>query len=339
MNTMKWKALLILVVFILVMACGGGNTPKPSTITQEPAGQMEEPTAQADTSTSIPGVTYTGTTLPINALIVFASDRSGNFEIYSSNLDGSDIKQLTDDPGEDAGPELSPDVSKIVFYSTRSGNTEIYVMDVDGGNLVQITDDPADDQMPTWSPNGKVIAFTSNRNGNSDIFLASLDGTQTAAYTDWSSDEIHPTWSPTGPEIAFASTKDGDSEIYIVDSDGKARQLTNNDYVDTEPDWSPNGRFIVFNAEPEKNTSTTTNLTETNLFIIEPDGTGLQQVTSIPGIEVQPTWSPDSNYILFTTLMTGNVDIFMLEENGTFYRITSNETVDTAPSWGPISDK
>ncbi len=338
MISKKWKIMLILVVFILVMACGGGNTAVPTAVSQEAAVQTEEPAAvAADTPTSIPGVTYTGTTIPINALIIFASNRSGNFEIYSSNLDGSDLKQLTDEPGIDADPELSPDGSKIVFYSDRSGNKEIYVMDVDGGNLSQLTDDPALDEMPAWSPNGKVIAFVSNRSGNTDIYLVRLDGTQTAAYTTWPSDEAHPTWSPTDPEIAFMSTKDGDFEIYVMGTDGKTRQLTDNNYYDADPDWSPNGRFIVFSADPKR--IKPTDAQNTNLYLIEPNGTGLQQVTDVPGFDLEPTWSPDSNYILFTTNMTGNVDIFLLEENGTFYRITDNEAVDSVPSWGPISDK
>jgi Tol biopolymer transport system component len=333
---MKGKALFILVILILVIACGGGNTLEPTPDVQETATSVEQPVVNTEVPSPIPGVTYTGTSLPINALVAFASNRSGNFEIYSSNLDGSDLKQLTDDPGEDGDPEISPDGSKIVFYSTRTGNKEIYVMDVDGSNLAQLTDDPADDQMPTWSPNGKVIAFVSRRSGNSDIYLVSLDGTQIAPYTTWPSEETHPTWSPTDPVIAFMSTRDGDPEIFLMGSDGKELQLTDNNYYDADPDWSPNGRFIVFGADPAR--INPTDELDTNLYLIEPNGSGLQQVTSTPGFDLEPTWSPDSNYLLFTTNMTGNVDIFLLDEGGTFYRITDTDAVDSVPSWGSISE-
>lgn len=333
MKTLNWKILLGFVVLIFVMACGGSGVPIPQT--SPPATAM--PTEKA-TLAAIPEVTYTGETLPVNALVVYHSNRTGNYEIYSSFLDGSDLKQLTNDPAEDTDPDISPDGSKIVFTSTRDGNREIYVMDADGGNLVRLTNDPADDLKPVWSPNGKVIAFTSRRNGNADIYLISADGSQIAPYTTWPSDEMDPTWNPTDPEIAFTSNKDGDYEIYVMGSDGKFRQLTQNDTIDLSPDWSSNGRFIVFCSDPNK-ADKTTNLTEANLMLVEPDGAGLQQVTSIPGLELEPVWSPDSNYILFSSLMTGSVDIFLIQEDGTFYRITNNSAVDAAPSWGGMITK
>jgi TolB protein len=335
---LNWKIFFIPVILALVMACGGSNTPTPQAAPQETDIPTEKPTVETDTPAPIPGATDTGTSLPVNALIAYISNRTGNYEIYSSYLDGSETKQLTDDPADDTDPDVSPDGSKIVFTSTRNGNKDIYVMDADGGNLLQITDDPADDYMPAWSPNGKVIAFTSRRSGNSDIYLVDAGGAQTAQYTNWPSDEMNPCWSPTDPVLAFASTRDGDLEIFVMGTDGNFKQLTQNDYTDAGPDWSPNGRFIIFSADT-KNTGSTNNLTDTNLQLIEPTGKGLQQVTSIDGLEVEPAWSPDSNYILFSSMMAGNADIFLLEENGTFYRITNDAAVDSSPSWGPITEK
>lgn len=287
----------------------------------------EEEEAEASSESEGGEVTLTGEELPINTRIVFASNTTGNFEIYSMNLDGTDLVQLTDDPGNDGDPELSPDGSKIVFYSNRNGNKDIYVMDRDGGNLLQLTDDPGDDHMPTWSPNGEVIAYVSDRNGNADIFLVSVDGSESGQFTDWPSNEWHPTWNPSAPELAFVSDQDGDAEIFLLASDGSSLQLTNNDYYDSDPDWSPNGRFIVYSADPAGGK-------ETNLFLIQPDGSGLQQVTDVPGFDLEPTWSADSSYLLFTSNMSdGNVDIYMLEEDGTFFRITSADSVEGVPSW------
>ena len=293
-----------------------------SSVEDEQAAQpTEEPQPTAE-------VTLTGSELPINAGIVFASNITGNFEIYSMNLDGTDLVQLTNDTAEDGDPELSPDGSKIVFYSARNGNNDIYLMDLDGGNLLQLTDDPGNDQMPTWSPNSDVIAYVSEQSGNADIFMINSDGTQLTQFTDWPSNEWHPTWNPSEPQLAFVSDQGGDPEIFILASDGTTIQLTDNNYYDSDPDWSPNGRFIVFSADPAGGNNT-------NLFIIKPDGTGLQQVTDVPGFDLEPTWSPDSSYLLFTSNMAdGNVDIYLLEEDGTFYRITSTESMESVPSWG-----
>lgn len=66
--------------------------------------------------------------------IAFASDRTGDQEIYVMDSDGSNVVQLTHSPGWDAMPAWSPDGNKIAFQSDRDGNREIYVMDADGSN-------------------------------------------------------------------------------------------------------------------------------------------------------------------------------------------------------------
>jgi Tol biopolymer transport system component len=268
-------------------------------------------------------------------MIVFASDRSGNFDIYSMKLDGSEFTQLTDNPAEDADPEVSPDGSKIVFYSTRDGNKEIYLMDIDGGNVIRLTDDPESDDMPSWAPSGKVIVFTSRRNGNADIYLISADGSEMAQYTDWPSDEWHPTWNPEGPEIAFISNISGDPEIYAQDSEGNSRQLTDNDYYDADPDWSPNGRYIVFSSDPTALTPDAE--LNTDLYVVKPDGSDLQQITDLEGFELEPTWSSDSSNILFTGNLEGNVEVYLLRGDGSVFGVTANSAVDSVPSWAPMT--
>ena len=71
---------------------------------------------------------------PDGRKIAFGSSRSGDFEIYAMNADGSDIVRLTQSPGLDARPAWSPDGTRIAFTSNRDGNYEIYVMDTDGSN-------------------------------------------------------------------------------------------------------------------------------------------------------------------------------------------------------------
>ena len=71
---------------------------------------------------------------PDGKKIVFESNRSGNFEIYTINTDGSDIKQLTHDTSFDGTPAWSPDGKSIVFASERDKDPEIYIMNADGSN-------------------------------------------------------------------------------------------------------------------------------------------------------------------------------------------------------------
>ncbi|MGB1377617.1 MAG: TolB family protein, partial [Miltoncostaeaceae bacterium] len=71
--------------------------------------------------------------------IAFSSNRTGNYEIYSMNPDGSDVRQLTNSPRDDAQVAWSPDGTKIAFASNRTGNDEVYVMNADGSGVVNIT--------------------------------------------------------------------------------------------------------------------------------------------------------------------------------------------------------
>jgi dipeptidyl aminopeptidase/acylaminoacyl peptidase len=70
--------------------------------------------------------------------IAFASQREGNFELYTMKPDGSDVRRLTDNPASDLQPAWSPDGQRIAFTSNRSGNSDIWVMDADGTHALRL---------------------------------------------------------------------------------------------------------------------------------------------------------------------------------------------------------
>ena len=101
----------------------------------------------------------------------------GKADVCVMDIEGNQLKNLTQSPGVDEVGSWSPDGSKIVFFSNRDGNGEIYVIDSNGGNQVNLTNHPALDAAPTWSPDGTKIAFHSNREGDQDdIYAMNPDG-------------------------------------------------------------------------------------------------------------------------------------------------------------------
>ena len=72
--------------------------------------------------------------------IAFHSERSGNLDIYTINIDGTDLQQLIDNPKEDSYPSYSPDRTRLVFESDRDEDFDIYLMNIDGTSIVQLTD-------------------------------------------------------------------------------------------------------------------------------------------------------------------------------------------------------
>lgn len=177
---------------------------------------------------------------PDGTKIAFESLRTGIFEIFVMNNDGTNVVNLT--RGQSGGyPSWSPDGTQIAFHSSRSGNTQIYVMNSDGSGVRQITNHPSENCMPRWSPDGTYIVFSSNRYGNWDIFRVNVDGTNLIQLTNDPHDDWWPvSWSPDGSKIAFTSNRYGAWDIFIMNSDGTGvTRLTSNAEQDWWPAWSP----------------------------------------------------------------------------------------------------
>ncbi len=135
---------------------------------------------------------------PDGSRIAFSSKASGNWDIYTMNNSGADVRQLTTDPANDLSPAWSPDGQQIAFETNRDGNVEVYVMSASGGNPRNISNFPlANDHGPTWSPDGQLIVFYANREGNWDIFSTTLNGENTLNLTNTPTrDEQTPAWRP-----------------------------------------------------------------------------------------------------------------------------------------------
>ncbi|MEA2492480.1 MAG: hypothetical protein QOJ29_391 [Thermoleophilaceae bacterium] len=286
--------------------------------------------AAAPASASFPGP---------NGRIAFTSDRSGDPEIYTMNPDGSDLKRLTNAPGEDALAKWSPDGRRIVFYSQRDGQREIYVMNADGSDQMRLTNDPADDQYPAWSPDGGRIAFGTNRDGSSqrEIYVVNADGTGLARLTTTPpaasglpgiSD--FPAWSSDG-RIAFGSIRGALTtlQLFVMGGDGSnPTQVTNDQVGALVPSWSPDGRRLVYYSERSNNG---------DVFLVNADGTGETQLTNAPGEDVTAVWSPDGTKIVFTSQRDGNAELYVMNADGSGQtRLTNDPSTEVAPDWQPV---
>jgi Tol biopolymer transport system component len=154
---------------------------------------------------------------PDGSRIAFASNRDGDFDIYTIRVDGTALRQLTDDPASDSHPgSWSPDGQQVAFVSDRDGNPEIYVVNADGTGATRLTSDPATDSHPAFSPDGTRIAFHSNRDGNDEIYVMNADGSGQTRLTNRAADDFDPSWSPDGQRIAFATDVDAPPEAFPI---------------------------------------------------------------------------------------------------------------------------
>ena len=300
--------------------------PPPTATSSSPIEPNLPPSDYSSTATDQPKP-------PISGLVVFVSNRDGNYDIYSSNLIGV-ANRVTFDPNNDTQPALSPDGTRIAFTSNRDGNNEIYLMSISGGDLVNLTKHPADDQYPTWAPDGRWIAFTTNRDGNQEIYKVRVDGSELQNLSENPANDLQPTWFTdkglfvaTGEWIAFASDRDGNQEIYLMNKNGSdQRNLTKNPANDFSPAGMPGGDEIAFTSDRDGHQE---------IYLIDVDGNLYGSLTRHPAQDHYPNWSSDAGWIVFVSNRSGNWEVYLLKRDGsnTLINFSANLAEDNYPDW------
>lgn len=182
--------------------------------------------------------------------IVFATNRDGNYEIYTMNTDGGELMRLTVNGAIDSQPQWSADGNKIVFVSDRDGNPEIYSMNLDGSNQTRLTSDPASDIFPTISPDGSQIAWLHATSYGAVVWVMNSDGSNQHPISPWNGYAQHLVWSPDGAWLAWDAdfTGDGWNEIIIIRPDGTdlTKLAWSGGYLHDVwfSSWTPSQKFI-----------------------------------------------------------------------------------------------
>lgn len=195
--------------------------------------------------TNTPGYDAEGVLSPKGDKILFTSLRSGDLELYTMNLDGTNVKQITHELGYDGGAFFSPDGSQIVFRASRPQtpeevaeykqllseglvaptNMEIFVCNADGSNLRQVTKLGKANWAPFFHPSGKKIIFSSNhasaKGYDFQLYMINLDGTGLEQITTESQFNAFPMFSPDGKRLVFSSNRNNrgtrDTNVFIAD--------------------------------------------------------------------------------------------------------------------------
>jgi len=178
------------------------------------------------------------------------------YEIYSADINGTNIKRLTHSVGYDAEGTISPDGKKIIFTSNRDGDLELYTMDADGANQKRLTFREGYDGGAFYSPDGKRIVWRAfpPKGDTAQITIANADGTNIVQLTNDKAINWCPFFHPDGKRIIYASNRDGprNFELYLIDIESKhIQRLTYSEGADILPVFSPDGKKIVFTSNRE----------------------------------------------------------------------------------------
>jgi TolB protein len=232
--------------------------------------------------------TLTGHKGIASSRIAFASSRTGRKEIYTSDYDGANVRQLTHDGAISVAPALSPDGRKLAYTGYQSGYADIYLIDLASGARGRIVKFPGTNSGSAFSPNGGQIACTLSKDGNPELYVVGAGGGGARRLTSTRGVESSPTWSPDGSQIIYSSDERGGPQLFRIGAGGGSGQLISTGYnYCTEPSWSPDGKKVAFTAR-------------TGGFSIAVKD--LQSgATNLVASGEDPVWGPDSRHLIFST--------------------------------------
>ncbi|MGB5816784.1 MAG: protein kinase [Thermoanaerobaculia bacterium] len=191
---------------------------------------------------------------PDGRFFVYASDASGNWDIYLQRIGGGNAINLTEDSLEDdRQPAFSPDGESIAFRSERDDGG-IYVMGATGESVRRITEDGF---RPDWSPDGAKIVFSTlgargrlTGNPEARIWTVELSTGDRSMVLDHSA--LMPAWSPNGRRVAYYGywePAEGESryDLFTVSADGgEPLPVTDDEHFEEGPAWSADGEHLFF---------------------------------------------------------------------------------------------
>ena len=147
---------------------------------------------------------------PDRTRIAFSSNRTGSFDLYVMDADGSNLRRLTIDSANEGDPAWTPDGKQIVYTATRGTATQIAVIPVEGGESRQLTTTSGGNHSPAIAPDNRTIAFISARDGNPEIYAMGLDGSSQRRLTRTPTRESSPRFFRNG-DLGYVQERGGRS--------------------------------------------------------------------------------------------------------------------------------
>lgn len=220
--------------------------------------------------------------------IAFKVTRGQNSEIYVSDYDGYDAKAVTHDGTVVAAPNWMPGTRRLYYTTYKFGNADIVWHDLGTGERKIFARYTGSNISPAVAPDGRHVAMILSKGGSPDLYVADPDGGNLRQLTRTREDESSPCWSADSRTLCYATKMGGRRVLATIPaSGGTPRRLPTSGVANpSEPDWSPDGKWIAFTSQMR------------NFEICVVPAGGGEVKLYVSGED--PVWAPNSRTLIFT---------------------------------------
>lgn len=284
---------------------------------------------------------------PDGQKIAFQAYWDGNWHIYTVNVDGTNLKQLTTGNFDYREPYWSPDGTSLAFSSDRNGSYDIWKLHIVGEKLEAVTSGGGDEYGPTWSPDGNDLAYVAAERGSYQLMKQSRDGTSSQSIFTTDGKLTGASWSPDGEQLLVNRHKGVGATLNRVDvKSGQVTAITNDgeDVFPFRHSWISDS-VLVYTASGKVIQTTLSGEKQEIPFSVkveldrtpytrksrEFDITDPQPTKGI----VSPVLSPDGESMVFVALQ----DLWLRNNDGSIQQLTDDAFVQILPIWSPDGEK
>jgi Tol biopolymer transport system component len=262
-------------------------------------------------------------------------------DIFSVNLDGTGLENLTANGANNVRFRWSPDGTRIAFVSDGDGLDnyyDVYAVDADGTHLRKVSS-TGDAGNFDWSPDSSKIVLSDGTNAWT-LWTVNTDGSGLTRITDGEHSYQWPRWSPDGKKIAAERDTGPDTEIYTLNADGTGEtRVTNTASEEQRPVWSPDSTKLAVTGYTGSGCDITVQVCF-SIYVMNADGSERTRLTDGTANNLQPEWAPDGSKIAFLSQREGSFtyEIHTINPNGTDERVLTGDFDSVASySWAPDS--